>query len=163
VTINFDVAFQGLFRRTPYENSAIGTFNTYIKKNGNIINTFTDNTTNTTSPNTSPGCQSYLLYNTNYDHTFTNLQLTSNDNYEFVLELGRVMNCSYQPTPQSSILMNEEDGSTLGPLGYNKVASSSYLNCCSADIGTYSVNATNFTIVGCSCCKVEGNFYYRRS
>ena len=163
VTINFDVVFQGLFRRTPYQNSAIGTFNAYIKKNNTTITTFTDNTTNTTSPNTRPGCQSYLLYDTNYDHTFTNLQATSSDSYEFVLEYGWQMNCSYQPTPQSSILMSEENDSAIGPLTYGRTASATYLNCCAASLNTYSVNATNFTIEGCSCCELEANFYYTRS
>jgi hypothetical protein len=104
-----------------------------------------------------------LLYDTNYDHTFTNLQATSSDSYEFVLEFGWQMNCSYQPTPQSSILMSEENDSAIGPLTYGRTASATYLNCCAASLNTYSVNATNFTIEGCSCCELEANFYYTRS
>lgn len=163
VTINFDMVFQGLLISTPYNNSVIGTFNTYIRKNNTTISTFTDNTTNTTRPNTSPGCQSYLLYDTNYDHTFTNLQVTSGDNIEFVLEWGHENNCSFQPTNQSSVLMSEENDSTIGPLGYGRTASAGYRNCCSGGISTYSLNATNFTIQGCSCCDVSANFFYNRS
>ena len=163
VTINFEVIFQGHLVSTPYDNSIIGSFTTYIKKNNTTINTFTDDTTNATRPNSNPGCQSYLLYDTNYEHTFENLQLTSADNYEFVLEWGWENNCSYQPTNQSSVLMSEENDSTIGPLGYGRTAANTYRNCCAGGIDTYSINASNFTIEGCSCCDVEANFYYTRS
>jgi hypothetical protein len=103
-----------------------------------------------------------LLYDTNYEHTFENLQMTSGDNYEFVLEWGWENNCSYQPTNQSSILMSEENDSTIGPLGYGRTAANTYRNCCAGGIDTYSINASNFTIEGCSCCDVEANFYYNR-
>jgi hypothetical protein len=163
VTINFDAVFEGLLTRTPYDNSVIGTFNSYIKKNGTTISTFTDNTTNTTRPNTNSGCQSYLIYERNYNHTYTNLQITSGDDIEFVLEYGWEMNCNYQPSTQGSVLMGEENDSTLGPLGYGRSASRSYSSCCTGGIFTHSVYVTNYTKQGCSCCTLEANFYYNRS
>jgi hypothetical protein len=155
VTLNLGLKLTGRFARTPFINSATGTYNHQVKKNGVLITSFTDNTNETTMQNSNSGCQGYLVYLRNYEYLYSNLQITASDTIEIKVNTGVQLTCSNTPPTQSSVLMGEENDTTLGPLGYGRSAATTYMNCCSSNI-THYVDASSLTLDGCDCCVVGG-------
>ena len=163
-TINFGLNLTSVFQRTPYANSANSSYVVQVKKNNSIITTYTDNTTETTSgANTSPGCQNYLTYHTNYDYGYSNLTLTNTDVYEITIIWSYTLTCTNTPSVNNALSVNDEN--SLGPLGYGRQASASYVNCCSAYFPIESTpTISNLSLVGCNCCKVKHwSYFYNRS
>ena len=164
VTINFGLNLTSVFQRTPYANSANSSYVVQVKKNNTIITTYTDNTTETTSSaNASPGCQNYLTYHTNYDYGYSNLTLTNTDVYEITIIWSYTLTCTNTPPVNNALSVNDEN--SLGPLGYGRQASASYVNCCSAYFPIESTpTISNLSLVGCNCCEVKHwAYFYNRS
>ena len=148
VTITFDMNLLGGFRRTPYDLSASSSFTSQVIKNGTPIVSYTDNTTETTSPNYSPGCQNQTYYNTNYSYLYQNLTINNSDVYTISIVTDYTLDCNYTPFTISS--------SEIGPLEYGQSAAQTYSICCDAQFSNPVSNSyiMNPTISGCNCCNV---------
>jgi hypothetical protein len=153
VSINFNLNLGGTFVKSPYSNSATSSFNPQVKKNGVVITNYTDNTATTTTTNTSPSCQEFQLYTTEYEYNYTNLSYTNSDTYEITVIPTYQLTCS-NPAPSTL---------SLGPLSFQQ--SNTALNCCNAYFSTTNkYSLTGLNIEGCICCSVSNwEYFYTRS
>lgn len=169
VTVNFGLIFTSIFQRTPYANSANSSYNVEVKKNNIVLTTYTNNTTETTAPNTSAGCQSYLLYRTNYEYHYDNLTFINTDIYEITILYSYQLTCrNTPPSPPtlSNYELNDNNENSIGPLGFNDIGgAANYVNCCSASfVQQDGPTTSNLSIDGCNCCKVKHwTYFYNRS
>jgi hypothetical protein len=162
ITLNFDVILQNTFQRTPYINSANGTFTSSVIKNGVPITTYVSDVNDTTIPNTSLGCTSYQLYRTTYTDTYESLTYTSTDNYVITTVMETVLTCDNTPPLYELV---EGDGSSLGPLSYVQPSTTPTVTnpCCQASFTGESGIITNLSLDGCDCCNVNRDYFYARS
>lgn len=173
VTLNFDLQLQGLFTRTPYINSASGSFTTTVIKNGTPITTYVDTSFDSVGSANSVPCSEYLTYNTYYYHTYESLTYQSTDTYSITTVMSYTKTCSNPPPPAGIVEMTPEPTPTpvfnseveeynggLGPLTYAQT-SSGISACCSASIIFYYGLAKNLSLSGCQCCNVQagGSLY----
>jgi len=170
VTLNFDLQLQGLFTRTPYINSASGSFTTTVIKNGTPITTYVNNSYDNVGSYNSYPCSSYLTYNTYYVHTYESLTYQTNDVYSITTVISYTKTCNNPPppvgisefeiTPEPTPTPvfdgdNEEYNGGPGPLKYG-ATSTGISPCCQATILFYNGFTNNVSLSGCQCCNVQG-------
>jgi hypothetical protein len=152
VVLTFDLNLSAIFNRTPYNVSANSSFNSQVIKNGVPITTYNDLTTETVGGSTTPGCQSYSRYYTNYSQVYGGLTYNSSDVYSIKVITNYTLTCRNTPPNQA---ISENDGE-IGPLGYGFSTAVTYTTCCNASFGTLPSSSYigNAELSGCNCCKL---------
>ena len=79
-TITFDLIHSNTFYSSPSSGTSVLTTGTILNKNSTGITYNTIITGNTQSVNTTPGCQSDIIYQTNSNEIWNSLTLTNTDN-----------------------------------------------------------------------------------
>lgn len=144
VSITFKFSHINGFQRTPNPVSGILTTNTILNKNGNPLGLTSSNTTTTSTNNSSPGCQSNLVYTDILDEEWDNLIIQSGDNYVINTVTTVQQNCN---SVYSLSLDNLQD------VGYSYGKKGS-VNCCNSSASeTYYVTSKGIT--GCDCCNIQ--------
>jgi hypothetical protein len=153
VEITFEMNLATRFVRTPYAESATATFAPQVIKNTQTINGVNDAPLESTMPNDTAGCQSYLKYITDYNTIYSGLKIKSGDVYTIKTVRNYVLNCKYVPPTQLAI---NGFGDELGPLTYGVTSANLYAkSCCNTSFNVYSSNIANLSISGCDCCSVR--------
>ena len=145
VTITLDMTISGQFTRTPYPNSATYTFNSQVLKNGSPIS-YNDNTTETTTPNTSNGCQNELVYIRNISHERNSITITSTDIFTIETTDTLVKTCESGTPPELNF-----EGDMI-PLGFDVEGYANQYNCCVSTSNASLLSVSNSSITGCDCC-----------
>jgi len=149
VTITFDLNLMGVFRCSPYTNSANSVYTPLVKKNGTTM-TYTDNTTNSQTPRSDSPCQNLVFHNTNYQYTY-NLTYSLGDVYEISYDYGYTLTCDNPPPATLEIPL------TIDLEDYT-------VSCCGADFNQLTHGVSGMVINGCSCCTVNSwEYFYNRS
>lgn len=169
VTLNFDLVLQGYFIRTPYINSASGSFTTTVIKNGTPITTYVDTSYDNVGSVNSYPCSAYFTYNTYYTHTYESLTYESTDTYSITTVMSYTKTCSNTPLPVGIASItpeptptpifngeNEEYNGGPGPLAYG-TSTASYYGCCTASIAFTNGYSMKLSLSGCQCCNVIGS------
>jgi hypothetical protein len=144
VEITFDMNLASRFVSTPYINSANSTFTTQVFKDNNPIVGVSSVVYNTL-PNTASGCQGYLLYNTDYNVTYTGLQIKDTDVYIIKTIKQFTMTCDNPPP---------------GPLGIGYPGPpTQYTSCCRGYFNNMDSVVSNPAITGCNCCTVRSKSF----
>jgi hypothetical protein len=79
-TITFDLIHSNTFYSSPSSGTSVLTTGTILSKNSTGITYNITITGNTQSVNTTPGCQSDIIYQTNSNEIWNSLTLTNTDN-----------------------------------------------------------------------------------
>jgi hypothetical protein len=152
VEITFEMNLSNRFVRTPYDKSAIATFEPQVIKNTQIIDGINNEPLESTIPNSVAGCQSFLRYITDYDTIYSGLKIKSGDVYTIKTVRNYVLNCNYVPPAQLAL---NGFGDELGPLSYGMTSANLYAkSCCNAVFNARPSNVANLSISGCDCCSV---------
>ena len=175
-TINFDAILSNSVIRSPYAQSAVvNSYTLQVKKNGVVLtNPITDNSSETSYPNQTPGCYGSTTYKRINVKGMAGLTYVNGDNYEITTVTTVTKNCNYNGTteteapsgPLYELNQTFNDGESLPPLTFDlEDYATTYRNCCILNMyGDTGYQLNNIELVGCSCCSAfSWDYFYNRS